>query len=122
MGMIRGMVRGYGSRPFMYLYLVPKSQKHQNVAKYIMLSISCMEYMGLNGPGIDFACNGASEGCAARCRVQLLEWRVRSGAGCGAVAGCCFKVCALWSWHVGAIAGCHCRVPFPDFSQKQQEA
>ena len=37
--------------------------------------------MGLNGPGIDFACNGASEGCAARCRVQLLEWRVRSGAG-----------------------------------------
>ena len=32
MGMIRGMVRGYGSRPFMYLYLVPKSQKHQNVA------------------------------------------------------------------------------------------
>ena len=39
-GMIRGydsgygsgMVRGYGSRPFIYLYLVPKSQKHQNVA------------------------------------------------------------------------------------------
>ena len=53
-----------------------------------MLSISCMEYMGLNGPGIDFACNGASEGCAARCRVQLLEWRVRSGAGWW----CCCRV------------------------------
>ena len=85
-----------------------------------MLSISCMEYMGLNGPGIDFACNGASEGCAARCRVQLLEWRVRSGAGWW----CCCKVllqgaavkvvCALWSWHVGAMqdatAGCRSRI------------
>ena len=74
------------------------------------------------------ACNGAGEGCAARCRVQLLEWRVRSGAGwwcCCRVLlqGAAVKVvCALWSWHVGAIAGCHCRVPFPDFSQKQQEA
>ena len=60
--------------------------------------------------------------------VQLLEWRVRSGAGwwcCCRVLlqGAAVKVvCALWSWHVGAIAGCHCRVPFPDFSQKQQEA
>ena len=93
-----------------------------------MLSISCMEYMGLNGPGIDFACNGASEGCAGRCKVELLEWRVRSGAGwwcCCRVLlqGAAVKVvCALWSWHAGATAGCHCRVPFPDFSQKQQEA
>ena len=86
-----------------------------------------MEYMGLNDPGIDFACNGASEGCAARCRVQLLEWRVRSGAGwwcCCRVLlqGAAVKVvCALWSWHVGAIAGCRCRVLLSDFSQKQQE-
>ena len=82
-----------------------------------MLSISCMEYMGLNGPGIDFACNGASEGCAARCRVQLLEGRVRSGAGwwccCrvllqGAASRCCSQsgVCAL-----ELACWCHRRMP-----------
>ena len=26
-------------------------------------------------------------------------------------------VCALWSWHVGAIAGCRSRVLLPDFSE-----
>ena len=39
----------------------------------------------------------------------------------GAAAGCCSKVllagaalgevCALWSGHVGTVAGCRCRVP-----------
>ena len=54
------------------------------------------------------------KGAAARCccRVQLLEWRVRSGRWCRCRV--CYKVlqlkwCALWSWHVGAIAGCCCR-------------
>ena len=68
------------------------------------------------------------KGAAARCRVQLLEWRVRSGAGwwcrCRVLLqGAAVKVaCALWSWHVGAIAGCRCRVLLSDFAQKQQEA
>ena len=68
------------------------------------------------------------KGAAARCRVQLLEWRVRSGAGwwcrCRVLLqGAAVKVaCALWSWHVGAIAGCRCRVLLSDFPQKQQEA
>jgi len=48
---------------------------------------------------------GAATRCCC-CRVQLLEWRVRSGAGlrCRSrvlLQGAAVKVvCALWSWHV----------------------
>ena len=68
------------------------------------------------------------KGVVARCRVQLLEWRVRSGAGwwcrCRVLLqGAAVKVVgAFWNWYIGAIAGCRCRALLLDFSQKQQEA
>ena len=44
-------------------------------------------------------------------RVLLLEWRVRfRAAGAARVLLQGVAVSALWSWHVGATAGCGCRV------------
>jgi len=56
---------------------------------------------------------------AVRVACPLWSWLVVPLQGQGAAVK---VVCALWSWHVGANAGCRCRVLLSDFSQKQQEA